>query len=262
MDYQFISLNETRGIATLTLVRPETMNAINCRMVEELLHALDSMVSSGRVRVLVITGAGRGFSSGWDLNAGSEMDGAVADATRTLDTHLNPLAEALAALPMPVICAVNGPAAGAGAALALAGDFVVAARSAYFLQAFVNIGLVPDTGITWSLPRLIGTARAKAMMLLGDKVPAETAERWGMIYKVVDDGALATEAEQLADRLAKGPTLAYALIKEGMRLSAGQSLSETLRIERMHQLRAARTTDAAEGSTAFLEGRRPAFIGK
>jgi 2-(1,2-epoxy-1,2-dihydrophenyl)acetyl-CoA isomerase len=179
-----------------------------------------------------------------------------------LETHFNPLLERLFALPIPFITAVNGPAAGAGCSYALAGDIVIAGRSAYFLQAFVNIGLVPDVGSTWLLPRLAGRARAQAMMMLGERIPAEQALDWGMVYKVVDDADLMTEARAVATKLAKGPTKAYALIRQGIRACMDSTLTEGLMVERRNQLHAGRTADFAEGVMAFLQKRPANFQGK
>jgi 2-(1,2-epoxy-1,2-dihydrophenyl)acetyl-CoA isomerase len=257
VTYEHILLEQAEGVARLTLNRPRALNSLKPEMILEITDAVDGLRDGGTARVLLLTGAGRAFSSGADLA------GAIpADTGALLETHYNPLLERLMALPFPVISAVNGPAAGAGCALALAADLVVAARSAYFLQAFVNIGLVPDVGTTWILPRLVGRARAQAMMMLGEPIAAEKAEEWGLIYKVVDDEALAGEAQALADRLAHGPTRAYALIRHALRASLECSLTEALRIERVNQLHAGRSRDFAEGVAAFVAKRPPAFKGQ
>ncbi len=268
MAYQHILLDEQDGIATLTINRPDVLNGLGTVTVSEMIHAVDAVRDRGTARVLLMTGAGRGFSSGADLsggNAGAATDtlpaGAL-DAGKVLETHFNPLLERLMDLPIPFITAVNGPAAGAGASIALAGDIVIAARSAYFLQAFVNIGLVPDVGSTWILPRLAGRARAQAMMMLGEKVPATQALDWGMIYKVVEDDALMTEANALAARLAKGPTKAYALIRQGIRQCLDKPLSEGLLVERRNQRLAGLTEDFMEGVSAFLQKRPANFKGR
>lgn len=258
MTYEHITLEQQSGIATLTLNRPGALNALRVEMIAEINVALDRLRDEGTARVLVITGAGRAFSSGADLAAGS----IPTDLGAPLETHFNPMLERLLALSFPVVSAVNGPAAGAGCSLALAADITLAARSAYFLQAFVNIGLVPDVGSTWLLPRLVGRARAQAMMMLGERVPAEQAEHWGLIYRAVDDAALAGETQALAARLAAGPTRAYALIRHGLRAALECSLTEALRIERFHQLQAGRTADFVEGATAFLAKRPAAFKGR
>lgn len=256
--YEFITLAEEEGVATLTLNRPQSLNALKSEMLSEIINALDEVRDGGSARVLLFTGAGRAFSSGADLTAG----GSSTDLGSKVEQYYNPILERLFALPLPVVTAVNGPAVGAGCALALAGDIVLAARSSYFLQAFVNIGLVPDVGSSWLLPRLMGRARAQAMMMLGERVPAERAEEWGMLYKVVDDDALVAESRALALKLAKGPTQAYALIRQGIRFAMDHSLTEALGAERRHQMLAGRTQDFAEGVAAFREKRPAEFIGR
>lgn len=270
MAYEHILLDERDGVVTLTINRPEVLNGLSTHTVAEMIHAVDAVRDGGTARVLMMTGAGRGFSSGADLSGGnagaapddSRLPAGPMDAGKVLETHFNPLLERLMDLPLPFVTAVNGPAAGAGASIALAGDIVVAARSAYFLQAFVNIGLVPDVGSTWLLPRLAGRARAQAMMMLGEKVPAGQALDWGMIYKVVDDDALMTEAQALAARLAKGPTKAYALIRQGLRQCLDKPLGEGLMVERRNQRLAGLTEDFAEGVSAFLQKRPANFRGR
>src|SRR5687768_13276849 len=205
MDFTHIRLEQSpAAVASVTLNRPDSLNSLNASMVDELRKAVESLEASG-ARCLLITGEGRGFSSGADLAGGG--GGLPDDAGMALEKHFNPLVEALFALPVSVVAAVNGPAAGAGCSLALAADIVIAARSAYFLQAFVNVGLVPDAGATWLLPQLAGRARALEMMMLGERIPAEKALEWGMIARVVDDQDLAAESVALATRLAQGPTV-------------------------------------------------------
>ena len=257
MTYETLLLDRDGGVATLTLNRPDQLNALSTTLLTEINRALDEL-SADTPRVLVMTGAGRAFCSGADLGGG----GLPEDLGALLETHYNPLIEKLWALPCPVVAAVNGPAAGAGCSIALAADFVVAASSAYFLQAFVNIGLVPDAGATWLLPRLAGRARATQMMMLGERVPAAQALDWGMIYKVVDDAALPGEAAALAARLAKGPTRTYALIRQGIRAGLDSSLSDSLGVERVNQRDAGRSGDFAEGVQAFLAKRPAAFTGR
>lgn len=265
MAYRYITLVDSDRIVRLTLNRPGSLNAINRGMLNEIADAIDVISNRNTVRVLVVTGAGRAFSSGVDLseNASSSADqGGTLDASEILARRFNPLFERLMALPVPIITAVNGPAAGAGCSLALAGDFVIAARSAYFLMAFVNIGLVPDVGSTWLLPRLIGIPRAKAMMILGERIPAEIAESWGMIYKVTDDAQLEMETTDFATRLSKGPTYAYSLIRKGVLKCAETSLAEALDLEQRHQAQAAKSHDAMEGVAAFRARRSPIFAGR
>jgi len=254
-------------VLTVTINRPERMNALHVGVIAEMIDAVDKL-RDGLVdaRVLMMTGTGRAFCSGADLAGGGAGGGAPSsgpvDAGKVLETHFNPLLERLFALPMPFITAVNGAAAGAGCSYALAGDIVVAGKSAYFLQAFVNIGLVPDVGSTWMLPRLAGKARAQAMMMLGERIPAEMAADWGMIYKAVDDAELMPTARAIADKLARGPTKALSLIRHGIRAAMDSSLTEGLMVERRHQLIAGRTADFGEGVAAFLQKRPAAFSGK
>jgi 2-(1,2-epoxy-1,2-dihydrophenyl)acetyl-CoA isomerase len=259
MDYRFIRLEfSAAAVATITLARPDTLNALNRATVDELRGAVEETGRSG-ARCLLVTGEGRGFSSGADL-AGE--GGLPEDAGEALEKHFNPLIEALFALPIPVVAAVNGPAAGAGCSLALTADIVVAARSAYFLQAFVNIGLIPDAGATWLLPRLAGRARAMEMMMLGERIPASQAEAWGMISRVVDDEHLASEAVLLATNLAQGPTVALGLIRRLARDAEQLPLTDALAAERAAQREAGRTEDFRAAVMAFLQKRRPGFQGR
>ena len=259
MDFAHIRLEQSpASVATITLNRPDSLNALNAAMVDELRAAVESLPGSG-ARGLLITGEGRGFSSGADLASGG---GLPEDAGMALEKHFNPLIEALFALDMPVAAAVNGPAAGAGCSLALAADIVIAARSAYFLQAFVNVGLVPDAGATWLLPQLAGRARALEMMMLGERISAEKALEWGMIARVVDDGDLAEEAVAVATRLARGPTVALGLIRKLARASAQLPLSEALAAERVAQREAGMTSDFRAAVLAFLQKRQPQFRGQ
>src|SRR5438477_9391666 len=216
------------GWRQITLNRPERLNALTVEMAAALNASLDEAAADETCRALLLTGAGRGFCAGQDLTA--IVDATPADLGHLLD-HYHPLILKLRALPIPVVCAVNGVAAGAGANLALACDIVLAARSASFVQAFAKIGLVPDCGGTWLLPRLVGEARARALSMLADPVPAETAAAWGMIWRAVPDEALMAEAEALAARLAAGPTAALGLIKQALDESAINELEEQLDLE-------------------------------
>jgi 2-(1,2-epoxy-1,2-dihydrophenyl)acetyl-CoA isomerase len=259
MQFEHIRLEHgANAVAKVTIARPERLNALSGQTVDELRAAVESIDGSG-ARCLLLTGEGRGFSSGADLASGG---GLPEDAGAALEKHFNPLVEALFALPIPVVAAVNGAAAGAGCSLALCADIVIAARSAYFLQAFVNIGLIPDAGATWLLPRLTGRARAMEMMMLGERVPAEKALEWGMIARVVDDDALALETMEFAARLAQGPTLAYGMIRKLARESAQLPLTEALAAEREAQRDAGRTQDFQGAVVAFLQKRQPQFEGK
>jgi 2-(1,2-epoxy-1,2-dihydrophenyl)acetyl-CoA isomerase len=259
MSYSHITL-ELSGdaVATITLNRPDSLNALNAALIGEVSEALGTLPESG-ARCLLLTGAGRGFSSGADLVAGG---GLPDDVGAALESHLNPLIEAVFALPMPVVAMVRGPCAGAGCSLALAADFVIAGRSAYFLQAFINLGLIPDAGATWLLPRLAGRARAMEMMMLGERVPAEKAAAWGMISRMVEDEDLDAEANALAARLAAGPTAAYTLLRKLARDAAQLPLTDALWAERQAQTLAGRTEDFKAGVMGFLSKQKPTFSGR
>jgi 2-(1,2-epoxy-1,2-dihydrophenyl)acetyl-CoA isomerase len=251
------------GVETITLNRPEKLNALNPEMHQRLREALERAASDAAVRVVLLTGAGRGFCTGQDLAERDVSPGAAPiDLSVSLGSHYNPLVRRMRALPKPIVCAVNGVAAGAGANLALAADIVVAARSASFVQAFSRIGLVPDSGGTWFLPRMVGSARAMALALLAQPLSADDAEHWGLIWKSVDDDKLAAEAQSLAARLASGPTKGYGLIKRALLASAGNSLDAQLDLERDLQREAGLSEDYREGVRAFKEKRDPRFQGK
>jgi 2-(1,2-epoxy-1,2-dihydrophenyl)acetyl-CoA isomerase len=245
-------------VATVTIARPEKLNALSAQTVDELTAAVGE-ARSGGARCLLLTGEGRGFSSGADLASGG---GLPSDAGEALEKHFNPLIEAVFDLPCPVVAAVNGPCAGAGCSLALAADIVIAGRSTYFLQAFVNIGLIPDAGATWLLPRLAGRARAMEMMLLGERVPAEQAAQWGLISRVVEDEHLMSEAVLLATNLARGPTVALGLIRRLARNAEQLSLGEALAAERVAQREAGDTQDFKGAVVAFLQKHQPRFEGR
>ncbi|WP_374405345.1 enoyl-CoA hydratase-related protein [Pelagerythrobacter sp.] len=264
MEFQTIRLDIADSIATITLNRPERLNACSLDMADELSLALDNLgPEENGARVLVLTGEGRAFCSGADLAArGDRPVNGGQGSYMALTEKYNPLMMKLARLDLPVVCAVNGPAAGIGCSLALAGDFVIAGASGYFLQAFVNIGLVPDGGASWMLPRLIGKARATEMMMLGEKIGADQAFEWGLIHKAVADEALADETKALAVRLASGPTLAYATMRRNLLTALDSSYAEALLAEAEGQRTAGGSEDAMEGGMAFLQKRKPVFKGR
>jgi 2-(1,2-epoxy-1,2-dihydrophenyl)acetyl-CoA isomerase len=259
MTYENITFDITDSIATITLNKPERLNACSLAMADEMFDALDSLQEA---RVLVITGAGRAFCSGADLTSlGNKSASRGQGSYAALTQHYNPLMMKLATLPIPVITAVNGPAAGVGCSIALASDFAIAGKSAYFLQAFVNIGLVPDGGASWMLARLVGKARATQMMLLGEKIGAEQAESWGLIYKAVEDAALLNEVRELAIRLASGPTLAIGIMRQNLAAALDTDYATALYKEAKGQRIAGDSADAREGAISFLQKRKPEFKG-
>ena len=260
MTYETILFSNDDGIARLTLNRPDRLNSFTVRMHEEVADALSLLEGA---RVLVLTGAGRGFCAGQDLGDRAVAPGdAKPDLGESVELYYNPLVRRLTSLPMPVICAVNGVAAGAGANIALACDIVIAARSAKFIQSFAKIGLIPDSGGTWVLPRLVGQARALGMALTGDPVGAEQAAEWGMIWRVVDDALLAVEVDALAERFAAGPTLGLAATKRMIRESWEHTLEQELVLQRDAMRELGATADFAEGVAAFGEKRAARFSGR
>jgi 2-(1,2-epoxy-1,2-dihydrophenyl)acetyl-CoA isomerase len=251
------------GVMTLTLNRPERLNAFNAALHEALFAGVERAAAEPDCRAVLLTGAGKGFCAGQDLtDRVVAPDGSRPDLGEAIEKRYNPLVRALRRLPKPVVCAVNGAAAGAGANVALACDIVLAAKSAKFLQAFARIGLIPDSGGTFFLPRLVGDARARALVMLADPIGAEQAEAWGMIYRAVDDSDLMGEAQTLAERLAAGPTHALGLIKRALFASPSNSLDAQLDLERDLQREAGAADEYREGVRAFLEKRPADFTGK
>lgn len=263
MTYQTILFEIADGVARLTLNRPERLNSFNAQMHEEIREALSRVEQDASVRVLVLSGAGRGFCAGQDL---SDLDviveGDSADFGAPVEKYYAPLVLRLHALKLPVVCAVNGVAAGAGANLALACDIVIAKRSASFIQSFCKLGLIPDTGGTYTLPRLVGAARAMGLALLGDKLLAEQAADWGMIWRCVDDADFDGVVEKIAQQLAAAPTQGLARTKEAILSSDLRTLEQQLAHERYAMRDLGRTSDCKEGIAAFLEKRAPLFTGK
>jgi 2-(1,2-epoxy-1,2-dihydrophenyl)acetyl-CoA isomerase len=257
-----ILVSQEAGVLHVTLNRPERLNAFNPEMHQALRKALEQARDDAAVRAVLLTGAGRGFCAGQDLSERHVAADAPIDLSVSLGSHYNPLVRRLRELPKPVVCAVNGVAAGAGANIALACDLVLAARSASFVQSFSRLGLVPDSGGTWFLPRLVGRARAMGLALLGEKLSAEQAQDWGLIWKVVDDADLMDEANSLAQTLAAGPTRGYGLLKKAFNASAGNSLDAQLELERDLQREAGLTQDYREGVAAFMQKRKPDYKGK
>ena len=259
MAYRHILLDQQGGIARLTLNRPERLNSFTEAMHEEVADAIARLEGA---RVLVLTGAGRGFCAGQDLNDRAVDPGEAVDLGRSVETWYNPLIRSLTSLPFPVIARVNGVAAGAGANIALACDIVIAARSARLIQSFASIGLIPDSGGTWVLPRLVGQARALGLALTAEPLPAEKAAEWGLIWKAVDDEALDAEVDRLAQSFAAAPTLGLAAIKKMIRESWSHSLDEELDLQRDAMRRLGMTEDYREGVAAFMAKRKPEFRGR
>ena len=259
MSYENIRVENIGGIARITLDRPDRLNSFTRAMHAELRNALDDL---GDARVVVLTGAGRGFCAGQDLNDRAVAPGEAVDLGETVEESWNPLIRKLASLPQPIIARVNGVAAGAGANIALACDIVIAARSAKFIQSFSALGLIPDSGGSWHLPRLVGQARALGLALTGDPLPAATAAEWGLIWKAVEDDQIDAEVDAIAAKLASLPPLGLAAIKQIIRTSWSRSLDEELDLQRDEMRRLGFTQDYREGVAAFLEKRPAKFEGR
>ncbi len=264
-SYKFISHSVASGVATVTLNRPDKLNSLMGAMMLELYSALGAAAQDDAVRVVVLTGAGRAFCAGQDLAdpAMSPKPGsnAPADIGDVVDTFYSPLVRRLRAMPKPVLCAVNGVAAGAGANIALACDIVIAVQTASFIQPFCKLGLVPDAGGTWLLPQLVGRARAVGLALLGDKLSAELAAQWGLIWKCVATADFESEVNSIAKTLAAGPTLGYVRTREAIDHAATRSLDSQLDLERDMQRELGNSRDYAEGVQAFIAKRPPVFVG-
>src|SRR5579885_1309761 len=261
MDESPILVEAREGFRIVTLNRPQRLNAFNEAMHLALKAALEAAEAERSCRALLLTGAGRGFCTGQDLADRLAQSDFKPDLGGSLGAFYNPLVRKLRALPFPVIAAVNGVAAGAGCNIALNCDIVLAARSANFVQSFAKVGLLPDSGGSWLLPRLVGAARARGLALLAEPLPADKAESWGLIWKAVDDAALMAEAEKLCAQFASAPTFGLSLIKQALNASAGNTFEQQLDLERDWQREAGSTSDYAEGVRAFMEKRPPRFTG-
>ena len=263
MNYEQIRFETGDRIARITLNRPDRLNSFTAQMHAELRDALARVTGDGDARVLLLTGAGRAFCAGQDLSDRAVAPGAApVDLGASIEDNYRPLVLSIRNLPLPVVCAVNGVAAGAGANIALACDIVIATKSASFIQAFCKIGLVPDSGGTYFLPRLVGSARAMGLAFFGDRVSAEQAAEWGLIWKCVDDGEFVATTDAMAAQLADAPTAGLAAIKRALYASSGNTLEQQLDVERDAQRALGNSADYREGVAAFLEKRAPRFSGR
>ena len=262
MTYEKILLARDNGLATITLNAPDRLNAVSRKMIAEIKLCWEELAADDSVRAVLLTGAGRGFCAGADLADPDREASATADSGAALDKFFNPVIRAMRSIPKPVVSAVNGVAAGVGMSFALASDIAIAGKSASFLQAFARIGLLPDGGSTWFLPRLVGDQRARALAMLAPQISAEQAKQWGLIWDVVEDAALMQTATGIARKLAEGPTLALARIKDALNRSTGNDLSAQLDVERDAQRLLGKSDDFKEGVAAFLAKRKAEFKGK
>lgn len=262
MTYNTILLAKDNGLATLTFNAPDRLNAVSRKMIAEIKTCWEELAADNSVRAVLITGAGRGFCAGADLADPDREASATADSGAALDKYFNPVIRLMRTIPKPIVAAVNGVAAGVGMSFALASDIAIAGKSASFLQAFARIGLLPDGGSTWFLPRLVGDQRARALAMLTPQIPADKAKEWGLIWDVVDDAALMPTAVEIARKLADGPTMALARIKGALAQSSANDLSAQLDVERDYQRELGRSDDFKEGVAAFLAKRKPDFEGK
>jgi len=262
MAYEKILLAKDNGLATLTLNAPDRLNAVSRKMIAEIKQCWEELAADTSVRCVLLTGAGRGFCAGADLADPDREVSATADSGAALEKFFNPVIRAMRTIPKPVVSAVNGVAAGVGMSFALASDIAIAGKSASFLQAFARIGLLPDGGSTWFLPRLVGDQRARALAMLAPQISAQQAKDWGLIWDVVDDAELMSKATEIARKLADGPTLALARIKDALNQSTGNDLSRQLDVERDAQRFLGKSEDFKEGVMAFLAKRKAEFKGK
>jgi 2-(1,2-epoxy-1,2-dihydrophenyl)acetyl-CoA isomerase len=262
MTYERITLARDGTLATITLNQPDKLNAVSRKMIAELKQCWEELADDQGVRAVLLTGSGRGFCAGADLSDPDRAASATADAGGALEKFFNPVIRLMRSVPKPIVAAVNGVAAGVGMSFAMAADIALAGKSASFLQAFARIGLLPDGGSTWFLPRLVGEQRARALAMLAPQISAQQAKEFGLIWDVVEDAALMTTATELARKLANGPTLSYARIKEAMNQASGNALSAQLDLERDFQRELGRTEDSKEGVAAFLAKRPAQFKGK
>jgi len=262
MTFEKILVTKDDGLATLTFNAPDRLNAVSRKMIAEIKTCWEELAADTSVRAVLLTGAGRGFCAGADLADPDREASATADSGAALDKFFNPVMRAMRALPKPIVSAVNGVAAGVGMSFALASDIAIAGKSASFLQAFARIGLLPDGGSTWFLPRLVGDQRARALAMLAPQITAQQAKEWGLIWDVVEDAELMKTATDLARKLADGPTMALARIKAALNQASDNDLSAQLDVERDFQRELGRSEDFKEGVAAFLAKRKAGFKGK